>query len=76
MNAEAQVAGAALAGNLKRRALSLGVARGFEYAIQVLLPVVLVRCLDPEAFGQYRLLWLVVGTVMAGATLAMPASLY
>ena len=76
MSADAQVAGAALAGTLKRRALSLGVARGFEYAIQVLLPIVLVRCLEPEAFGQYRLLWLVVGTVMAGATLAMPASLF
>jgi O-antigen/teichoic acid export membrane protein len=40
------------------------------------LPIVLVRCLEPEAFGQYRLLWLVIGTVMAGATLAMPASLF
>jgi O-antigen/teichoic acid export membrane protein len=44
--------------------------------MQFLLPVVLVRCLDTAAFGQYRLLWLAVGTVMAVATLAMPGCLY
>src|SRR6266571_901615 len=58
------------------RALSLGAANGFEYAAQFLLPVVLVRCLDTAAFGQYRLLWLAVGTVMAVVSLAMPGSLY
>jgi O-antigen/teichoic acid export membrane protein len=58
------------------RALSLGVANMFDYALQFLLPVVLVRCLDTAAFGQYRLLWLVVGTVMAVVTQAMPGSLY
>ncbi len=63
-------------GNLGQRALSLGVANAFDYAIQFLLPVVLVRCLDAEAFGQYRLLWLVVGTVMAFLPLAMEGSLY
>ncbi len=61
---------------LGQRALSLGAANAFDYAIQFLLPVVLVRCLDAEAFGQYRLLWLVVGTVMAFLPLAMEASLY
>jgi O-antigen/teichoic acid export membrane protein len=61
---------------LGRRALSLGVAKAFDFALQFLLPVVLVRFLDAEAFGQYRLLWLAVGTVMALATLDMPASLY
>jgi O-antigen/teichoic acid export membrane protein len=61
---------------LGQRALSLGVAKAFDFAIQFLLPVVLVRCLDAAAFGQYRLLWLAVGTVMAIATLDMPASLY
>ncbi|MBI3043012.1 MAG: lipopolysaccharide biosynthesis protein [Betaproteobacteria bacterium] len=61
---------------LGRRALTLGAANAFEYALQFLLPVVLVRCLDPEAFGQYRLLWLAVGTVMAILTQAMPGSLY
>jgi len=61
---------------LGRRALSLGVANAFDYALQFLLPVVLVRCLDTAAFGQYRLLWLAVGTVMAVVTMAMPGSLY
>jgi O-antigen/teichoic acid export membrane protein len=61
---------------LGRRALSLGAANSLEFAIQFLLPVVLTRCLDADAFGQYRLLWLAVGTVMAIANLAMPATLY
>ncbi len=61
---------------LGRRALSLGAANAFDYALQFLLPVVLVRCLDTAAFGQYRLLWLAVGTVMAVVTMAMPGSLY
>jgi O-antigen/teichoic acid export membrane protein len=61
---------------LGRRALSLGVAKAFDFAVQFLLPVVLVRFLDADAFGQYRLLWLAVGTVMAIATLDMPAALY
>ena len=61
---------------LWRRALLLGSANAFDYALQFLLPLVLVRCLEPAAFGQYRLLWLAVGTVMGLATLAMPPSLY
>src|SRR5712671_6236967 len=61
---------------LTRRALSLGAANAFDYAFQFLVPVVLVRCLDPAAFGQYRLLWLAVGTVMAVVTMAVPGSLY
>jgi O-antigen/teichoic acid export membrane protein len=61
---------------LGRRALSLGAANALEYALQFLLPVVLVRCLDSGAFGQYRLLWLAAGTAMAVVTMAMPGSLY
>lgn len=61
---------------LGRRALSLGAANAFDYALQFVLPVVLVRCLEPDAFGQYRLLWLAVGTVMALVTQAMAGSLY
>ena len=61
---------------LGRRALTLGAAHAVEAALQFLLPVVLVRCLAPEAFGEYRLLWLAVGTVMAILTQAMPGSLY
>jgi O-antigen/teichoic acid export membrane protein len=62
--------------SLGARAFSLGAANAFEVALQFLLPVVLVRCLEPDAFGEYRLLWLAVGTVMAILTQAMPGSLY
>jgi O-antigen/teichoic acid export membrane protein len=61
---------------LGRRALSLGAANAFDYVLQFLLPVVLVRCLDTTAFGQYRLLWLAAGTMMAVVTMAVPGSLY
>lgn len=69
-------AGAPASYGLGRRALSLGAANAFDYAFQFLLPVVLVRTLDSAAFGQYRLLGLTVGTVMAIVTMAMPGSLY
>ncbi|MBV8032485.1 MAG: oligosaccharide flippase family protein [Betaproteobacteria bacterium] len=61
---------------LKRRALSLGAAKAFDYAMQFLLPVVLVRCLDKATFGEYRLLWLAISTLMYLATFNMPQSLY
>ena len=43
--------------------------------MQFLLPVVLTRCLDSATFGEYRLLWLVVGSVMALGLMSMPAGL-
>ncbi|HZF14562.1 MAG TPA: oligosaccharide flippase family protein [Steroidobacteraceae bacterium] len=58
------------------RALTLGAANAFDYLAQFVLPIALVRCLDTAAFAQYRLLWLAAGTVLAIATLSMPASLY
>jgi O-antigen/teichoic acid export membrane protein len=61
---------------LARRAFSLGAVKAFDHALQFLLPVVLVRCLDGASFGEYRLVWLAVGTVMALATLGMPGALY
>ncbi|TAK84961.1 MAG: hypothetical protein EPO20_12295 [Betaproteobacteria bacterium] len=61
---------------LKRRALSLGTVKVFDQALNFLLPVVLVRCLDSVTFGEYRLLWLAVGTVLSLATLNMGGSLY
>ena len=73
MNAAAR---AIAAQGLKRRALSLGAVKAFDHALQFVLPVVLVRCLDAAAFGEYRLLWLAVGTVMAFATLNMCGSLF
>jgi O-antigen/teichoic acid export membrane protein len=61
---------------LAPRAMSLGLANALDYAIQFLLPVVLVRYLSPADFGGYRLLWLATGTVMAVVTQAMAGSLY
>jgi O-antigen/teichoic acid export membrane protein len=61
---------------LGRKALSLGSANALDYAIQFLLPIVLARTLDVESFGQYRLLWLGVSSLMVIAPLAMPQSLY
>lgn len=72
----ARAAGPAAAEPLARQALSLGAAHACDSVLQFLLPVVLVRCLAPADFAQYRLLWLATGTVMAFATFAMPASLY
>ena len=60
---------------LTRRALSIGAVKAFDKAMKFLLPVVLVRCLDTATFGEYRLLWLVVGTVMTVATLNMAGGL-
>jgi O-antigen/teichoic acid export membrane protein len=61
---------------LTRRALSLAAANALDYALQLLLPVVLVRQLTPADVGGYRLLWLVAGTVMAVVTETMAGSLY
>jgi O-antigen/teichoic acid export membrane protein len=61
---------------LKRRAFSLGAVKTFDHATHFLLPVVLTRCLDAATFGEYRLLWLIVGTVMTVATLNMAGGLF
>jgi len=61
---------------LKRRALSLGALKALDQAMQFLLPVVLVRALDTATFGEYRLLWLAIATVMGVATLNICGSLY
>ena len=61
---------------LKRRALSLGAVKAFDHALHFLLPVVLARALDAATFGEYRLLWLVIATVTAFASLNMGGSLY
>jgi hypothetical protein len=52
------------------------MVKAFDQAMQFLLPVVLVRCLDAATFGEYRLLWLSVGTLIGVGTLNMAGSLY
>ena len=56
--------------------MSLGTAYAVDYGLQFLLPVVLTRALDPQSFGEYRLLWLAVSTLLIIAPMCMPQSLY
>jgi O-antigen/teichoic acid export membrane protein len=62
--------------SLRRSALALALASGLEYGLQLALPIILVRCLDPHAFGQYRFLWLLTSTVLAIAPSFMPQTLF
>src|SRR5262245_1203188 len=73
--AESGAVAAAIRG-LGQRALSLGAVNALEYSAQFLLHVVLVLRRAPASFGEYRLLWLAAGTVMAVAPMAMPGCLY
>ena len=57
-------------------AVKLGTANAIDYAIQLILPVILVRSLDSTEFGQYRVLWLLTNTLMAFAPMYMPQSLF
>ena len=66
----------AIPASLERRALSLGTANAIDFALQFMLPIVLTRTLDPHAFGEYRLLWLAVSTLMLIAPMNMAAALY
>lgn len=66
----------AVLATLERRALSLGTANAIDYALQFLLPIVLTRTLEPHAFGEYRLLWLGVATLMLAAPMNMAPALY
>ncbi len=63
-------------GSLRRSAVTLALAGGVEYALQMAMPMILVRYLDAHAFGQYRFLWLLTSTVLAIAPAFMPQSLF
>jgi len=47
-----------------------------EYGLQILLPIVLVRYLDPGEFADYRLLWLLAATGLAIATFFLQQALF
>jgi O-antigen/teichoic acid export membrane protein len=66
----------AAARSLERRAMSLGTAFALDYGLQFLLPVVLTRALDPHSFGEYRLLWLGISTLLMITPMCMPQTLY
>jgi O-antigen/teichoic acid export membrane protein len=67
---------AASSATLERRALSLGTANAVDFGLQFLLPMVLTRTLDAYAFGEYRLLWLAVATLMVITPMCMAPALY
>ena len=66
----------AIPASLERRALSLGSANAVDYVLQFLLPVVLTRTLDAQAFGEYRLLWLAIAALMLVTPMCMAPALY
>ena len=62
--------------SLRAQVLTLSRANAFDYLIQLALPVLLVRLLNPIEIGQYRLFWLVASAAIALAPLYMPRSLF
>jgi len=61
---------------LRRNAVLLAATGLIEYGLQFLLPIVLVRNLQPDDFGIYRLIMLTATTALGIAPLLMPQSLY
>src|SRR6266852_4867180 len=55
--------------------IALSVARYVEQVIMLFTPIVLVRTIDSNAFGEYRLFWLLVATVAMISPLGVPRSL-
>src|SRR5712691_7778190 len=60
---------------MRRQFITLGVANISDFAVQLFTPIVLVRVLDEISFGEYRLLWLTAGTLLAIVPFGMPGSL-
>jgi O-antigen/teichoic acid export membrane protein len=61
---------------LRKNALGLAAASATEYGLQLAIPMVLVRTLDPSTFGHYKFLWLMAGTALAWVPLFMPQALF
>lgn len=61
---------------LTRSSIVLALTGGIEFGLQIVIPMIFVRYLDPVSFGQYRVLWLVAGTALAVAPAFMPQSLF
>lgn len=66
----------AISTSIARSSLILTVASTLEFAMQLLVPVVLVRHLSPAIFAEYRLVWLLAATLLALAPAFMPQSLF
>ena len=66
----------AASSSVSKSSAFLGIAGLVEYSFQLLLPIILVRTLTPDAFGDYRLFWLLAGTAATIFTLSLPHSLF
>jgi O-antigen/teichoic acid export membrane protein len=64
------------AASLRGGVLSLGAVNVIDMMLQAVQPILLVRLLDPTAFGEYRALWLVVGMIAPLLGMMIPSSLY
>ncbi|TFW34384.1 lipopolysaccharide biosynthesis protein [Massilia horti] len=62
--------------SLARSTVLLTLSGCVEFSLQLLVPMIFVRHLDPATFGQYRLLWLMAGTALAIAPAFLPQSLF
>jgi O-antigen/teichoic acid export membrane protein len=62
--------------SLRKSAFLLALSGGIEYGLQLIIPIILVRYIDPATFGQYRFLWIMSGTVLAFAPAFMPQALF
>jgi O-antigen/teichoic acid export membrane protein len=62
--------------SLARNTVLLTLSGSVEFGLQFAIPMIFVRNLDPEAFGEYRLLWLMASTALALAPAFMPQSLF
>lgn len=76
MEKKSEGTGVAPGKKLGRSVLTLSFANAVEMAIQVLLPIVLVRLLSEGDFGLYRTFWLLAFTCSGTLALGMPSSLY
>ena len=64
-----------IARGIARNSVILTVASTLEFAMQLLVPIILVRHLSPAIFAEYRLIWLLAATLLAFVPAFMPQAL-
>lgn len=62
-------------GTALKEAVALASSRYIDQALMLLTPMLLVRVINPTAFGEYRLFWLIGTTIALLAPLGIPNSL-
>ena len=55
--------------------MQLAIGNAFDSGLRLVMPIVLVRILDQEQFGGYRLFWLIANTLTMLVPLGMSRSL-